>query len=58
VFDPVDLFEDDVSITDSTVADSDGSTEGLFDISWDHIPGYLSETSVSDANMWSDMPSL
>jgi len=58
-FDPTDLYDDDVSVANSTTTFSDGSAESLFDISWDHIPGYLSATSVSDkSDIWVDMPSL
>jgi transposase InsO family protein len=58
-FDPADLY-DDVSVTNSTTTMSDGSVESLFDISWDHIPSYLSAaTTVSDeSDNWADMPSL
>jgi len=40
VFEPTDLYDNDVSPADSV--------ESLFDVSWDHIPGYVSDTSSSD----------
>jgi hypothetical protein len=46
-----DLYDDNVSISDSG-----DSVQSLFDVSWDHIPGYLSDTSSSEAH--GSMPSL
>jgi hypothetical protein len=40
-FEPADLYDNDVSPTDSV--------KSLFDVSWDHIPGYLSDNSSYDA---------
>jgi len=41
-----DLFDDD----DVTDADSVYSVESVLDITWDHIPSYLSDTSLSSGS--------
>jgi hypothetical protein len=40
-FELADLYDDNVSVSDSV--------DSVSDVSWDHIPGYLSDTSCSEA---------